>query len=454
MTGSPESYSVVTQRSHQAVLLVRDGSGWSLPAHADSIAHRVVADLADRYGVAVEIDGRAWELTHDGLAYGYLATASGEGTGVPSPDTRWVKPDELADLPLTVAEHRAVLSDWAASRTPGADPLLTQPWADAGWRTAASEWITAGARAAGHVPTGPVEQFVSSPYSYTSRLPTDRGAVWFKSATPSFRHEPALVDLLHRHAPGIVPTVLAHDPERRWLLTDDIGPYRLVGDDLDDLDDLDTYAAAVTRYARLQRALVPAGAELAELGVPDRRLSVLPDLLAELADDHRVLLLDDATALTPEEHRRLVGYLPRFADLCADLAGLGLPEVLQNTDFWRDCVLIREDDVVLLDWAESVLANPLSSLTMVHRDPALEEHPQRQSILDRLTTAYLDAWADLHPRERLAAELERARPTGIVLRALSWRSCMDTIQDLSRYPGTRGVVARNMRALLAFADPA
>ncbi|MET7707306.1 hypothetical protein [Micromonospora sp. NPDC005413] len=451
MTGSPESYSVVTRRSHPAVLLVRDGSGWSLPAHADSIAHQVVADLADRYGVAVEIDGRAWELTHDGLAYGYLATASGDGADVPSPDTRWVEPGELPDLSLTVAEHRKVLSDWAASRAPGADPLLTQPWADAEWRAGAAKWITDGARAAGRVPTGPMEQFISSPYSYTTWLPTDRGPVWFKAATPSFQHEPALVDLLHRRAPGIVPPVLAHDPERRWLLTDDVGPYRLIGDDLADLD---TYAAAVTRYAHLQRALVPAAGELAALGVPDRRLSVLPDLLAELADDHRVLLLDDATALTPEEHRRLVGYLPRFADLCAELAGLGLPEVLQNTDFWRDCVLVREDGVVLLDWAESVLANPLSSLTMVHRDPALEDHPQRESILGLLTAAYLDAWTDLHPRERLTAALERARPTGIVLRALSWRSCMDTMQDLSRYPGTRGVVARNMRALLAFADPA
>ena len=249
-----------------------------------------------------------------------------------------------------------------------------------------------------------------------------------------------------------MPPVLTFDADRRWLLTTDIGPYRQVDDDLTELD---IYAGAVTRYAQLQRDLRPAMPEFAAAGVPDRRLVVLPGLLTELADDHRLLLLDDATALTPEEHRRLLAYLPQFADLCAELVELGLPPVLQNTDFWRDCVLIRDDDdIVLLDWAESVLADPLSSLTMVHRDPALEDHPQRKAIIERLTDSYLDVWTDLHPRARLAAALERGRPTGIVLRALSWRSCMDTMQDLARYPGTRGVIARNMRALLAFADPA
>ncbi|SDY43768.1 methyltransferase, FkbM family/amino acid adenylation domain-containing protein [Micromonospora pattaloongensis] len=447
LTSDPESYSVTADGDR--VLMVETEAGWTLPPHARHEAGCVVSDLQERHGLPVVVEARAWELGDWATPYGYLAAPAGDG---PAPDpagARWIPAAELGALPLAVPVHRRALDDWSASRQPGGPELRSGQWGKPQWRAEMAEWLHQVATGAGRRPTGPVEQFIVSPYSYTARMATDGGTIWFKAAPAPFRHEPALVDLLHRTFPGRVPRVLAIDAARGFLATEDIGAYREIGSELTELD---LYSTVASAYAGMQRDLTDTGADVLALGVPDRRLGVLPELLARLAEDNRVLSPDDPSALTPDERRRLVACVPWFADRCAQLAEFGLPDVVQNTDFWRDCIAVTDSGFVLFDWAESVYGNPLSSLTTVRRDYALEGRADRAEIEARLIEAYLTGWGGDDAVRRLTAAVDLAKPTGFLMRALSWRACMDGMTDLDRYPGTRGVVARNMRELLALVD--
>src|SRR5262249_22583296 len=149
--------------------------------------------------------------------------------------------------------------------------------------------------------------------------------------------------------------------------------------------------ALLPAYADLQLAVAPHVEELLAAGVPDERLAVLPAHLTALLDDRDACLVGLENGLTEDDHQRIEALLPDFADRCARLAALDIPEAIQHDDLHDGNVFVRDGKYLVFDWGDSCVSHPFHSLVvmmcaLVHR---LELAPGGPDVV-RLRDAYLE----------------------------------------------------------------
>jgi hypothetical protein len=126
-------------------------------------------------------------------------------------------------------------------------------------------------------PAGPIELERTRAWATIFRVPLAGGRAWFKACGPIQAFEPQLTASLARRWPDRVARVLAHDPERAWLLTADAGdPVAAHG------NDPAIWLRALPTYAELQRGEIARVDEHLAAGVPDRRLAILPATYEDL----------------------------------------------------------------------------------------------------------------------------------------------------------------------------
>jgi hypothetical protein len=254
--------------------------------------------------------------------------------------------------------------------------------------------------------TGEPDQFHVRWWSTVIRVPTADGDLYFKAVTRGFEFEPPLTAKLAGLAPDRVPELVDVDSSRGWMLMRDAGT-RLR--DLVDLPaDLPHWERALPRYAELQIAAAPLAGELLALGVPDVRLSKLPNQL-------RMLLAAPANRLSNELKERVLRALPEVEELCDRLAAYGIPETIQHDDLHDGQVFVRGGRYLFFDWGDSCISHPFHSLTVTLRATAakLDLEPGGPELL-HLRDAYLEPFGA--PAE--AAGL--AYRTGTIARALAW----------------------------------
>ncbi len=290
-------------------------------------------------------------------------------------------------------------------------------WTEASWLEAAHAWILAELKRLGLALAGPIEQPHVRGWSTVLRVPTGDGDVWFKANMPALAREAAIVSVLVRRAPALVPELLATDLERGWMLQAD-GGTRLRESGLD----AGCWEEILPLYAELQLDLAVEREELLAAGAPDRRLATLPALYEQLV---------------AEEAEELRALTPRVAELCGELAGLGLPETIQHDDLHDGQIFVRDGHYRFFDWAEACVSHPFFTMT-VTLAPGLE----------RFRDAYLEPWTRIAPR----GELETAFPTALVLggicRAVTWRKVVDEMPEPYAAEWADAVPGR-LRALLA-----
>jgi hypothetical protein len=73
--------------------------------------------------------------------------------------------------------------------------------------------------------------------------------------------------------------------------------------------------------------------DLLALGVPDRRLTLLPTLYEQLLDEQTALLIGQPDGLTADEYTRLRSWIPQVQALCTELAQYNIPMTLHHDDF-------------------------------------------------------------------------------------------------------------------------
>jgi hypothetical protein len=441
-----ESYSIIPSVDGTAVLMVATEDGWTLPGHPSTSPRSVNARVKKRFGLDVTVAARFGEtVVGSELVYLLAHQNHGDAEAVVD-DAGWISSAAIRSLPFADSWQRAVLEEWFRLGA-GVDRsvLSRSDWARSEWFSEASAWIRAGARRHGLAPTAAVEQFESSPYSVTMRMPTDQGYVYFKAAPPEFSYEPELVQELFARFPKHVPAVLAIDKSRSWMLTRGVDPF---GQIQPVLEDAGLYERMVQSYAGMQKDLVGEVGKLAAMGVPDRRTSTLPGLLEQLLADTSLFLYEGAMALTPAEHERLLELVPRFEERCSRLAEFNLPDTLQNVDFWRDNIAVTGQGYVFFDWAESIIASPILSMHMLLRDFIIHDVPDKDELRRRLLHTYLSEWTDHEPIERLREAHRLCEPAAILCRALSWRDSLASIKEPRRHAYLWPAVSANVRRLL------
>ncbi|WP_326552587.1 aminoglycoside phosphotransferase family protein [Micromonospora sp. NBC_01813] len=222
-------------------------------------------------------------------------------------------------------------------------------WRDPEWLAQVRDWIDGRLDELGVQRNGPAVQPHVYPWSTVLRVPTDRGDVWFKANTDSLRHEAGVVQRIAARRPDVVPPLLAADTAAGWLLMADAGETLRVVTQRE--HSLDRWRDVLPLYAGVQLDLAGDVDDLLALGLPDRRLATLPDAYARIVDEVGA-------------EQRFRDAVPMVAELCAELAEYGLPELLQHDDLHDAQVFVRDGRHLVLDWGDACVSHPFFTLSV------------------------------------------------------------------------------------------
>ncbi|MCB0139685.1 MAG: phosphotransferase [Caldilineaceae bacterium] len=311
------------------------------------------------------------------------------------------------------------------------------PWQKPGWRTEVESWIRRTLADMGAEPTDAIAQPHIRSWSTVLTIPTTAGLFYFKATAPTLRHEPALTSALSQWHADCVPHVLAASAERGWLLMADSGPSlrSIIKQDRD----LAHWRTVLHNYARLQKEVAPRAAELLQLGTLDRRLAQLPALLAQLLEDRDALLLDQEDGLVVTEYETLRGLLPRFEEMCRQLAVYGIPETLHHDDFHDGNIFVQMDHATsahgytFADWGESCVAHPFFTLVVTLRSIAYTlELDSSDAAIGALRDHYLAQWSSYGSMDELRSAFALANRIGMVNRALTWYLVVSALEGAEK----------------------
>jgi hypothetical protein len=291
----PHCYCLIPDACGKCVLAVPAGERlWTLPTveHDDGwFAHAstaVARSATERYGIPMTAlrehtvaDCRVCELEIQAPQW------------TPPAGTRWIASSDLAATTLEPSALSALLRAWFLERETGAIPSIRPAWERPGWYAEAARWILSECNRLGYAPSGPVEQLKAA-WSWSSilRVNTSAGALYFKADYAKPPSEPAVIDALARRWPRNVPTLVAADHDRGWMLMRDFGERSLDG------EPIARWLAANRTFAAIQ---VACSADLEpwwRLGCLDLRIPALAACMDRLLGDDAALRIDEPGGLT------------------------------------------------------------------------------------------------------------------------------------------------------------
>jgi phosphotransferase family enzyme len=266
------------------------------------------------------------------------------------------------------------------------------------------------------------------PWGTVMRVPlADGSPVWFKACAPAQAFEAVLTAELGRRWPGVTVDVLAHEPDRAWLLMADAGT-RII--ELGNPPEV--WLRVLPRYAELQRDEASRCASFLEAGVPDLRPEVLPERYDALV--RRELPVPGAV------QRRLRDFAPTLAGLSRELEEAGIRSTVQHDDLHMGNVYVRDDRARVLDWGDASVGHPFWSLVVTFR--FLEERnglAPGDPWFVRLRDAYLEPWG-----RGLRDTFALAQRVGIFAHAVAAQRQRDHLS-----PTERMAFDEDFRAILA-----
>ena len=416
-------YAIVPDNTGRKVVLLQSPDGWTLPyleldnwviwQKVDHVAHQIKAQL----GVDVTAL-RCLRIIQDlvlGTDSPIFVMEKHDPGWSPSTNGRWATQADLKEIDLAVEAHAPVISDWLQSNLDTRPHPLTPDWYLPGWFQSATEWTTEQCSGLGIELIAPVEQFHKSQRSSVLRARTSRSFVYMKAVPEMFEHELPLTQALSEQFPQLLPEVLAMDAQRSWLLMDDCGD-----DDLGSYEDLAVWQAVLESYSRVQVDLTNQTNRLFTLGCPDWGLEHLADSIDGLLTDTSAMLPDTPWGLTTAEIDNLQNRASEFKDACGGLLDYSVPHTLEHGDFGYWQVIVSGDRYRFIDWSDSSVSHPFFSMWFLIEELRYGA-PKLVASSEKLRDAYLKAWTDFEPMERLVEAFELARPLASLHQASKYR---------------------------------
>jgi hypothetical protein len=331
---------------------------------------------------------------------------------------------------LQAGSHGKKLPPWQASKINYWRRTLRNmadsfhlPWQDPAWMEQAHGWIYAEAARHSIQITGAIEQPHLYPWSTVLIVPTGEGRLFFKATAPETFYEAALTQKLSDWIPDCMPELLAVDPLRGWMLMCDGGEQ--LRQFIRPIKDVQPWAPIVPRYAEVQIELVEHVPEILSLGIPDHRLALLPTLYSGLLVEEESLMIDQEKGLSASEFQELKEKTARFGQICSDLAGLGIPESLNQCDFHDGNVLIKNGRVTFFDWGDVNISHPFVSLrtffVSIEISLQLDDYAFTEEM-EALLNLYLERWESFGSREELARAYRLSKPVASIVKALLWHA--------------------------------
>jgi len=296
-------------------------------------------------------------------------------------------------------------------------------WTNPDWLSSVHDWITAQLKAHGRGAIGEIVQPHIRPWSTAIRIPTADGPVWFKAVTDALAHEAALTSFLADLMPEHSPRVIAVEPSEGWFLAEDLGEKLRAR--INTVADLRWLHRAVDIYAGLQQRVAERFEELIRTGIIDRRPPALKPQWEELLADTDSLMIGRPDGISEERYRVALGLWPRIEELIMESDRAGLPHTVVHEDLHDANVFVLGDRLIIADWGDSCIANPLTTLTVLlrsaaHRQGLPETAPEILAIRDR----YLANWPEYAPVAELRRAADAAVRIGMLHRSLTWRNAI------------------------------
>ena len=258
------------------------------------------------------------------------------------------------------------------------------------------------------------------PWGAVLRITTSDRVVYFKADGLGAHHEPLVLAELARAWPGFGPDVLAADASRSWLLMADHG--KPMWDVLDMTGQVATLERLLPLYAEMQASSSPSVTAWIGAGAPDRRVHRLPALLDSLLAGQ---MASGALPIAEEQRRAIDAVLPDFARVCDELAASPFAETLDHGDLHGGNVLVDGGSFRLVDWGDSCVTHPFSSLFVTYQLALSRfDRAHRAAAALRLRDAYLEPWIREGSTASLRETFTLAIWAGYVTRALDFVSML------------------------------
>jgi hypothetical protein len=355
-------------------------------------------------------------LPSTGVPDGYVWAPMGP-SDLASVEPPWVRPS---------------LASWVEERTAGWSPLRPA-WSRPGWFEKAADWMVRRMADAGFREPQPPRVRHLWGLSIVLSAESRDGTAFLKCSSGLFRKEAVLTKALDDQSTGLVPSVLAVEPDAGWLLMRDFGD-QLLGDEPEHrwTVGLDLLAEAQHTWAHRTR-------QLSTLGAPTRPLRELGDWIVELPHDQTLM-----RQLPPSLRTDWRAATKALTTSCHRLEQLGPDPTLVNSDFHPWNVALTETGAVLFDWNDPAIAHPFLDLATYILRTA--NHDVRRDLL----THYLASWREQLPQPDLQEAGRLALIVGCLYQVRMYSQLLPTLMpdDLGQLAkGDQHWMGRALRTL-------
>lgn len=297
-------------------------------------------------------------------------------------------------------------------------PWLTEDREE--WLLDVTRWISETVESLG-LGLAEITSLRERPWGVVLRVTTSDGVLYFKAEGLGGWHEPAVLRDLAGPWSELVPDVVAFDDERSWMLMADHG--QPMWDVLDPMEQLSVFEAILPLYAEMQHASGSSVQRWIDLGAPDRRMTNMTDLLQRLLAGE---FYGGALPIGPELRRAIDAALPTLEEACAGLATTSFADALDHGDLHGGNVLVGAGSPRLVDWGDSCVTHPFSSLFVTYQ-LAFAKGPLDDRLAGalRLRDVYLEPWTEYGSAVSLRASFSSALWIAHVSRALDFVHMLD-----------------------------
>ena len=439
-------YHVIVIRPEDGSLLVLPSSeGWTIPSFVPDITDaRIVEHINDemrrRIGFETwtmkcaarsEIEGEASRI--------FIAVARDNGVSAPAV-CQWLKPSETHGADFADSGIGRVVESWLTERNN--PPPLSAPWESIGWHLNACNWIRLQLTSTGTSPITSIVQQRAWGLSCTMKVGTDAGDVYFK-ATPQFMaHEGRVMQAVAQTCPELLPSPLAVDSDRGWLLMHDFG-----GEMLHECPHITRWEEALRLFSQAQVEQSENIRYWLSANIPDRRLGRMVEMIDPLIASCGRMLTGGDNGLSDTEIESLGSLSLPLKLMCARLAQVTVPHTLVHGDLGGN-IVVREDGYTFFDWTDVCVSHPFFEMATISGayfdESVLKDNPDAD---DRLRDAYLEPWIKYEPMERLIEEFDAARPLAALHQAMTYMWILTNISPDAR-PELEGGLLHWVRYLL------
>ncbi|MBS4197689.1 phosphotransferase [Lederbergia citri] len=290
----------------------------------------------------------------------------------------------------------------------GQDILI--PWFQENYDDQVEGWIREELEKASLSIRGKMERVKETDMSLVIRVPTNEDDYYFKVVGSASKQEAMLSRELNITHPGKTVEVLAVNEMRGWLLMRD-----LKGQSLRTLKDKKIWQKAISEFGELQITELENIERLLQLGVPDRRMSVLKEEIQQRLEEMC------ATGLNKEQTNQVMTLLPILLEMCDELESI-IPASLEHGDLHSNNIRLVENNIVFFDWGDASVSHPFFSTRIFWHalDDLIESESEWLRLVDEFRPYYLEPWTKIAPMRELERALRISDELACVQRALSW----------------------------------